>query len=59
MLGKFSLNSTDRATDKHLLLVDDVITTGATLEAAGHTLLQIPEVRLSFFALAHTESTSS
>lgn len=37
---------------QHLLLVDDVLTTGSTLEAAAHTLLQIPGVKLSIFALA-------
>ena len=37
---------------KHLLLVDDVITTGATLEASGHFLLKIPAVQLSIATLA-------
>jgi ComF family protein len=37
---------------KHLLLVDDVITTGATLEASGHFLLQTPGVQLSIATLA-------
>lgn len=37
---------------RHLLLVDDVLTTGATLEICGHTLLNIPGTKLSLATIA-------
>ena len=38
--------------NSHLLLVDDVLTTGSTLEAAVAALSDIPGVRVSVFTLA-------
>jgi ComF family protein len=41
---------------KHFLLVDDVITTGATLEACGKALLKIPNAKISILTIAYTDS---
>jgi ComF family protein len=51
MEGKFVLTDADAIRHKHLLLVDDVITTGATLEACGLALLQAENVKLSIATL--------
>ena len=51
--GIFSVKKSQIFSGKHLLLVDDVITTGATLEACCHPLLEITGVRVSIAALTN------
>ena len=54
MEGKFELLQPEKIKNKHLLLVDDIITTGATLEACGQELMKAPNLKLSLAAFCYS-----
>jgi ComF family protein len=51
----FMVKHPERLMNKHVLLVDDIVTTGSTLEACGIELLKIPGLKLSIATIAYAQ----
>ena len=48
----FALKNMEAIDNKHILLVDDIITTGATLEACINVLNQVKNIKISIATMA-------
>ena len=52
--GIFEVKDLDAFQNKHVLLVDDVLTTGSTLEACANALLECSDVKISIATIGET-----
>ena len=50
----FQIKNTELFNKKHILIIDDVLTTGSTMEAIAQILLKSPEIKISILTLAIT-----
>jgi len=55
MKDVFEVTNPGLIAGKHILLVDDVITTGATIEACSLKLLEIPQTKISIATIAFAD----
>ncbi|WP_418264296.1 ComF family protein [Flavobacterium faecale] len=52
----FDVHFSEKEHQKHFILVDDIITTGATLEACCRALQKIPSIKISIICMAMADS---
>ena len=52
----FSIENAHKIEGKHLLLIDDIFTTGATIEACAKEILKIKNTKISVLTMAYTQS---
>jgi len=51
--GIFRVAEPGQIRGKHVLIVDDVITTGSTIESCVNELLKVEDVKVSVIAIAY------
>ena len=54
ILKSFEVSNSNQFQNKHFLLIDDVITTGSTIESCARALLNIPNTKVSVITIANT-----
>lgn len=54
--GVFHLDKPEKITGKHLLIIDDVVTTGATVISCGKELVKAGNVKISVLSLGFSKS---